>query len=72
VSGIQNAMAIMGYAAGVSGPEACRNCAHGQARATGLRCTKGGFYVVPSGSCNKFEQAPASDERVQIGPLDIT
>lgn len=72
MSSVQNAMAMMGYAAGITGPETCRTCAHGQARSSGLRCMKGAFYVVPSGSCNKFEQAPATDERIQIGPTDIS
>jgi hypothetical protein len=74
MSGIQTAMTMMGYAAGVGGPDTCRNCAHGNSRANGLRCTKGSFYVVASGSCNKFVQRTAvNDEaKVHIGPSDIT
>jgi hypothetical protein len=75
VSSIDNAMALAGYTrVATHSGQACRNCAHGQARASGLRCLKGGYYVVPAGSCRHYEPqgaVPAEDHRLQIGPTDV-
>lgn len=72
MSSIQNAMTSMGYVAGMAGQDACRDCAHANARPSGLRCMKGAFYVVRSGSCREFRQrTPAADGKVHIGSTDI-
>jgi hypothetical protein len=75
VSGIETKMSVMGYSrAATHTGQACRSCGHGEARSSGLRCLEGGFYVVPSASCQHFtvrRAAPAEERRVHVGPTDI-
>jgi hypothetical protein len=72
VSSIQNAMAAMGYVAGLPAAGRCPDCAHADARPSGLRCMKGAFYVVRSGSCRQFHAnltptaAPAGDDDMAL------
>ena len=53
-------------------PDNCAACAHSQKTEAhrgfpqGLRCSKGGFFVVRKAACREFDRA-----KVQIGPTDI-
>ncbi len=72
MSSIQNAMSGMGYVRMATfADDSCRACDHSDARPSGLRCTKGAFYVSPAGSCNKFEARATEPQPIQIGPTDI-
>jgi hypothetical protein len=74
VSGIETKMHVMGYTrVATHSGQACRSCARGEARATGLRCLEGSFYVVPSASCKRYaaQGAVPAEEKVRVGPTDI-
>lgn len=65
MSSIQNAMQAMGYfRIATHAGSTCRDCAHAQARTSGLRCVKGFFYVSPVSTCREFAQAapPEADD----------
>lgn len=69
---IASTQMAMGYVGFTKAPDTCSGCGHSQKTdahggfAPGLRCAKGGFFVVKKATCREFERA-----KVQIGPTDV-
>ncbi|MGE3348164.1 MAG: hypothetical protein AB7I35_12100 [Ramlibacter sp.] len=60
------------------GASCCSTCGLREQVSTGLRCTRGGFWVNPANGCKEYsapesahEAAQAPDTRIQIGPTDV-